>query len=97
LKTLNNEIEQILVDIYNSHINVGSVSSTGSAGTKFDISKYERHINSLIMRTENNSYTHYLLEVLIEKIHERIRVINTNNFRIISLIILLNYLHLLEI
>lgn len=65
LKTLNNEIDQILVDIYNNH----------HTDNHTDLSKYERHINSLITRTENNSYTHYLLEVLIEKIHERIKVI----------------------
>ncbi len=66
LKTLNHETEQILIDIYNNRL--------CEKDCRTDISKYERHINSLVKRHGNNSYIHYLLEVLTEKIHERIKV-----------------------
>jgi len=65
LKILNREAEQILIDIYNSHLNDNNDDV---------VTKYERHINSLVLKNENKSYLHYLLEVLIEKIHQRIRV-----------------------
>jgi len=61
------ETEQILEEIY--------LKNFSKCNSCMDLNKYERHITSLVNRTEDISFIHKMLAILIEKIHEKIAVL----------------------
>ena len=68
---MTNEIERILIDIYNNHIKADKFKNG------IDISKYERHISE----TSSNFDKHYnifILQILSEKIKLLVQVIFLN-------------------
>jgi hypothetical protein len=58
---MTNEIERILIDIYNNHI------KSDKNKTGIDITKYERHITDISFNFDRH-YNIFILQILSEKI-----------------------------
>lgn len=67
IENLNNEIERILIDIYNTHI------KTDKSKIGLDITKYEKHI-STISKNFDKHYNIFILQFLSGKIKELVQV-----------------------
>lgn len=67
MENFNNDIEKILIDVYNSHI------KSDKANKALDISKYEGHITSLSLSSDYY-YNLVILQIFEEKIKELIEV-----------------------
>ena len=69
IENLHNEIERILIDIYNNNIKVNQKKSS------IDICKYERHITSISVNLDKY-YNLRILKIFEEKIKDLIKVID---------------------
>jgi diaminopimelate epimerase len=69
IEKMTNEIERILIDIYNNHIKADK-NKTG-----IDISKYERHISEISSNFDKH-YNIFILQILSEKIKLLVHVYN---------------------
>ena len=68
IDNLSNEIQKILIDVYNSHIN------PDKAKNRSQIANHERYIESISINLDKH-YNIFILQILSEKIKELVKVI----------------------
>lgn len=68
IDNLSNEIQKILIDVYNSHINPDKAKNMSQ------IANHERYIESISINLDKH-YNIFILQILSEKIKELVKVI----------------------